>query len=416
LDLAYLYLYEKYQEFKYVMDSKLLVGLIAVISIVIVIYFVSCSGKGGSSVEVIEYPPFTIKKKNSYGSRFDINTNSRRDDSRSNYSIYYKDKEVVLPEILNKNTGVPGLWKAYILNDAPQPTLLVGSKSVYLITEENHQAKITPVSEGKSDFASFQWLDIQQGQPGHKEELYASDDTDKSCKYSGGRYLLVNRDVVLDIQTLSLFPFQIRGSQTNEFYSNHVIGFSPDHEKIVFMASKYVGEDQFAIVTCQYKTNDSRAILFNRTETRLHEPYEADSEWLSTYFEWIEVAPGSFELSKIQYETLPPWEGYFERQGKYALSPVKVEMLDVFANFIKEYLQIPDHDVRRSAYADQRNYNFNVGENEVKLSFLSGQTVYFSDSISDKDEEGCKKIFKRVGEAFNKKLRNGEYQSLFTSY
>lgn len=125
----------------------------AIVSIFGIFYFFSRKGRARSKVENINYPPFTIKKKNVYSTRYDINTANTVDNSRSYYSLYYQDQLISLPEALNQNTGVPGLWKVLILRDAPRPALLAGSKSVYLLTEAPDTYKITPVSEQHSDFA-----------------------------------------------------------------------------------------------------------------------------------------------------------------------------------------------------------------------------------------------------------------------
>ena len=139
------------------MSSKtILILLVVVLFLFGCFYLFSRKGKILNTVETFNQPPFTIKKKNRYGSRYDINTARRVDDSRSKYQVYYRDQLIAFPDALEKTTGVPGLWKAYILKDAPQPAILAGSQSLYLITQENEAYQIKPVIEQNSDFISFQ--------------------------------------------------------------------------------------------------------------------------------------------------------------------------------------------------------------------------------------------------------------------
>jgi hypothetical protein len=400
------------------MNSKTFQGLlIAIVSISGVLQFLSCIGGTKSSVETIEHPPFTIKKKNTYNKRYDINTNSRVNNSRSYYSIYYKDQTVSFPQNFNKNSGVAGLWKVYILKDAPQPALLAGSKSVYLIIEEEGNAKMIQISPESSDFGSIQWLDSENGQPGIKQEIYSSDDTSLDCQLSEGQFLLINKRTVLNIADLAVYHFEPVAPLDNGYSSSKVIGFSPDKDKIAYMGSKYERSYYYAIIVYNFKTGEVKTLPFDRNETRLIEAYEVAPDWLAKHFEWKQKDDGSYGLEKIQYDTPPNWEGHFGRGKWYSISPVKIEMLDIMANFTKEYLQLSDAEVKVKNYNGDIEYVFTVGENIVEINYLDKlNSVYFSDNISDKDEEGCIKIVREVGEAFNNELTQGKYQDLFTKF
>ena len=388
-----------------------------VIGLFILAYLFSRKVRPGSHEETISYPPFKKKKKNIYSSRYDFNTGRTVDDSRSYYSIYYKDKLLTLPEALNLNSGVPGLWKVLILKDALQPALLAGSKSVYLITESEDTCKITPLSEQESDFASFQWLDSQNGQPGAKQELYSTDDTNKDCQFSVSRFLLINRSVVLDVNDLSIHPVNINWDQTQGYSENNVIAFSPDKKSMVFMGSKYDGKDYYALLTHNFISNHTQALPFDRTETRLHEPYMPAQDWLNTYFSWKQNAEGHEVLEKRSLDLLPAWEGHFTMEQSYSVAPVKEEMLDSLAAFIKEHLHLQEADVTIQQYETGKEYTFNAGHHKLEITYLDNiQTVYLSPHILDKDEDGCREAIRGVGEAFNLVLRGGVYQGLFLGY
>jgi hypothetical protein len=89
------------------------------------------------------------------------------------YSIWHEGKPVEFPSALQTNTGLPFLWRVYALPDAPTPTLLAGSQSLYLIYIKDGQPVVEPVLEQSSDFASVQFLDSEGGQPGTFNEVFS---------------------------------------------------------------------------------------------------------------------------------------------------------------------------------------------------------------------------------------------------
>ncbi|MEM7369117.1 MAG: hypothetical protein AAF587_11000 [Bacteroidota bacterium] len=340
------------------------------------------------------------------------------DDSRSKYQLFYEDEAISFPEALSQNTGVSGLWKAYMLTDAPQPTLLAGSQSVYLITEENQAVNIRPISEQTSSFASLQWLDSLDGQPGIKEQVYATDDTGEECELTGGRFLLVNQTVVLDLKDLSIVPFQLRSSLTEDYSAMHVVAFSPDQRKIVYMGHIYQeSKDHYALLVYDFKTNEAQTIPFDRTETRLHDPFALSPMWLSTYFVWEDLSESGSHLQKQQLDSLSPWEGHFTREKSYSVSPAKPDMQEILANFAKDHLRLGDADVERETFGTDVRYSLSFGQSKLSISYLeSMETVYMSPHLLDEDEKTCIEVIQEVGTAFNTLLQKGEYQSLFTAY
>ena len=143
------------------------------------------------------------------------------------------------------------------------------------------------------------------------------------------------------------------------------------------------------------------------------------TDWFSSYFNWVEKADNSFELEKINLETPHNWEGHFGRSGNFSVSPTKDDMLDILGAFTKDYLQLSDSEVKIEMYGGKKEYSFTIGQSRAEISYQESRgSVYFSNHFTNKgnDEEACRKIIKEVGEAFNEKLREGEYQALFTSY
>ncbi len=383
-----------------------------------ILSFFGCDFQRSKKTAPFVYEKFTIKKKLTKSSWYDVNTASRRKSARTKYNIYYNDEEVILPSNLEKSTGVSGIWKVYMVTDAPQPTLLVGSQSVYLLTEENDKMKIIPVHEQTSDFASLQWLDVEDGQPGEKWKLYASDDTESDHVLEGGDYIFVNERVVLRISDLSLFPFPRIEKENNGFHSKHVIGFSPDKSKIVFMARKYDGQTyQYAHIVHDYRTHDIYNVHFDRNETRLHEPFNMPRSWFMEFFEWIKSEDGSHRLQCKTFDTLPLWEGMMTSSTGYSISPVKPEMVAVFADFLNKHLDFGTDDSLTKDSHGQYEYSLNYKGYRLEVSYFDEDgTVYFSDHFTEKVSEELNALIKSIGDAFNAELRNGMYQEYFTAY
>ncbi|MBC7776225.1 MAG: hypothetical protein H7246_12385 [Phycisphaerae bacterium] len=170
------------------------------------------------------------------------------------FSVKYKGKLVQVPgfdpnagsvmEAPSKPKPVEYFWQALFLKDSPRPAVIVGIHSMYLITEENDQAKIRPLHEQDGDFATYQWLDSDNGQPGAMNNIYLGDDSGASRFLSGGRYLMVNSRVVLDVQTLEVYPFDLITYEVLQKLHNYHAGnsfvaqFSPEKSQMVLIGNR----------------------------------------------------------------------------------------------------------------------------------------------------------------------------------
>ena len=127
-------------------------------------------------------------------------------DATSYFTVEHQGKPVSVPD--DPAPGKPAaFWQALFLKDAPKPAVLAGSFSMYLITDDNGQATAKLLNQQDNDNGKYQWLDSDNGQPGPLHENWLKDDSKSSRFLSGGRYLLVNKRIVLDIKTLDTYPF-----------------------------------------------------------------------------------------------------------------------------------------------------------------------------------------------------------------
>ncbi|PHN07849.1 hypothetical protein [Flavilitoribacter nigricans] len=385
--------------------------------------FSFCRGKNraNDSRVTVQNGPLTIQKDRVTERRFDMNRGGMVKSAYSKYRVFYRDQPIKFPDALQSNTGYASVWKAFVLEDAPRPAVIAGSQSMYLITEAGDSAAITPLSEQHSNFASVQWLDSENGQPGPKREIYISEDTSANLSLRGGEYLLVNELTVLRVSDLSLYPFRKSIDFTMGYYAGRARGFSPDRNWVVFDGSKDSEEryDKFiyALLAYNYRTNAAYAVPFDQTETRLYNTDHITTEWINTYFEWDKKTNGDEVLQLRKLDQLPNWQGIFTQSHSYELTPVKEDILPYFLDFVKKELELSDEAVALDAYGDYKPYRitkdsyvFSVGYME-KLNMVS-----FSKSFLGADDDGFKAIVERVGKGFDAELDQGKYQDLFLSY
>ena len=395
--------------------TLMLMGLLSLFSF--------CKGRGdhSQSVQTITTGPFTIQKRRIVEKRFDMNR-GRVKSAYSRYKILYGDQPVTFPAALQVNTGYASVWKAFTLTDAPQPAIIAGSQSMYLITEEAGAASIRPINEQNSSFASIQWLDSENGQPGPKQEIYISEDTSANLALTGGSLLLVNGNTVLQLSDLAMYPFSPNLDYTDGYYPSRVVGFSPSREDIVVVGSKQSPEryDKFiyALLVYNFRNNTVYPVPFDQTATRLYLPDYITAEWIDTYFSWQSNPDGNPVLVKKQLTTLPHWQGiYSQDQTSYQLTPVNEGIVPALMNYIRSELSLHENDIKVNTYGEYKTNEFKVGEFVFEVGYMSElNSVSFYKSFMGSDDESFKEILVRIGDGFNRELGAGKHQEFFTTY
>jgi hypothetical protein len=339
----------------------------------------------------------------------------------SKYEVLYKGQAVVFPSALEVNTGYSSVWKAFILEGAAQPAIIAGSQSMYLITEENGAVSLQPLSEQNSSFASLQWLDSENGQPGPKREIYISEDTLADYVLSGGKHLLVNQSTVLHLPDLTTYSFTRSMSLTDDYYATEVVGFSPDQEEIIFVGNKNSPEryDKFiyGLLVYNYKTNAAYAVPFDQTETRLYLPEYITPRWIDTYFEWDSVSGDRAVLKIRKPAQLPYWQGFYNWEFAYELNPVKADLQPILLDFIKAVFALKEEDIQVDSYGDYQPYRIQIADQQFSLGYMEDlKSLSFSRTFQTKDSEENRNIIRKLGDAFNQELAKGQYQELFTRY
>src|SRR6187431_3398239 len=171
---------------------KILIWLVVIVVIGVILFYVLRKAMGAETTSLhkeISYGPFVIQVDAISGKVYNFNNGGMSTQTNVSYSIWYEGKPVEFPSALQTNTGLPYLWMVYALPDAPAPTLLAGSQSLYLIYIKDGQPIVEPLIEQRTDFASVQFLDSEGGQPGTFMEVFSRGDTlgmDKLDTLKGG--------------------------------------------------------------------------------------------------------------------------------------------------------------------------------------------------------------------------------------
>ena len=170
---------------------------------------------------------------------------------------------------------------------------------MYLVYLKEGAPVVESILEQNHDFASVQFLDSQNDQPGPHLEFYAksnTDDLDQLDSLVGARYLLVSKRAVLDVQTRSIQRFNANNNDIGNYSfpsPDGALAFSPDRKNIVirgaFQSWNAVDEDlpdsERALVVYNYEQDSGYAVKFDDTALRLLSVDEMDFPWFEKFFE-----------------------------------------------------------------------------------------------------------------------------------
>ncbi|RFS17175.1 hypothetical protein [Emticicia sp. C21] len=404
---------------------KISVIIITILAIASIIIFNSFRTRVSSTIKNVAHGPFTIQMEKfstrSYNMNYGMVTNVS-----IKYSVLYKGNQVQFSKNLQNNTGYSHIWRVYILADAPTPTLIAGSQSLYLIREENGSVVVKPLDEQGYDFASLQFLDPDKGQPAKSFKVFMANDQDGDGKVDslkGGDYLLVNQHTVLHIPTLKKYVMNKNNNLVDNysFYNDAgAIAFSPDKKWIAFTGdfATYNTNDEpkyeNAIVVYNYERDKGYTVPFSKINTRLKNQFYINRTWFETYFEWIEQN-GVYTLQLKKLTKQPYWQGAYEDEGKvYEINYAKPEIQKTLIDFIlKRYNLSADTIKPGDEYSTDE---LNIMVNGLKLAVWyrkDDRQLIFMKNIYAPESEAYIPMIHEIGDAFNKALSEGKYQNHF---
>ena len=338
--------------------------------------------------------------------------------STSYFSIKYKGKPVLMPG--QKDSFY--FWQAFILQDAPKPTILAASQSMYLISEENGNAKAIAVNEQNNNFGKFQWLDSENGKPGEQREVYIKDDSKSSRNLAGGRYLLVNSNTILDVHSLQSYNIDINSYERVTALDNYnafdsrAVSFSPDKTQIIYIGYRRNptnNQSEYALVSINLFDNTAYAIPYDRTDTHLFSIWDATNLWIDTYFEWTNNKEGKQILALRKFNQLPYWQGRWGLEvpsgliKNYTLVPIEKTMTGTFMDFVKQEYEVSN--IKTKEISTQVITSFTIKNINLILYYNS------ADKSATLESEN-KELIKEIGERFEIELKKGKFQKDFSRF
>ena len=367
------------------------------------------------------YGSFTVRQVVRTGKTFNANYGMVHA-STTTYQVLYKGQPLV-PDDLASNTGLPGIWRVFHLPDAPKPALILGSQSLVLVTDEGALARVTPLHAQTNDFASVQWLDRFDGQPGVFRQVFSSDDVDTSAELSGGRFLAINGALVLDTRTLDILPFRDRSNVDGYVPSTgEILAVSPDTGQVVMMATTGydvadLPEEQ-ALVCFPLRGGRPYAIPFSMATTRLGGLSDATTEWVLDHFAWTADPSTGWRLGLRAFDSPPPRKGrlqYTRHQGyTYTLDGITGEMVAPLVDHIQAVLGLSPDNFRPADHGSIKYVWFSVNGIDYLVDHQvdAGRLEVRANDDRGRIDDRSSPVW-TIESSFNRLLGEGRFQDFF---
>lgn len=402
-----------------------MIGIITVVLIAVIGIWVKRQYFSAENiVKEFAHGPFVIRMESFTTSDFNMNYGRFTKHTNIAYTVLHNGKAVEFPSELQSNTGFSHLWRVYILQDAPTPTLVAGSQSLFMITAKGDSYEVKPMYIQSSDFIKFQWLDAINGQPGPAFELFMGDgrtSMEHPDTLKGGNYLMISKKHVLFVPTMEQFHFNVDNMKMVDNYDKDgdALAFSPDEKVIVFPGHFQTWNSQErpkyhnALMSYDFRKDEVRALPYSKNDTRLYRPENVNYNWFNTHFIW-DTSGNETVLKYNKPEKLALWQGYFNESSFY-LYPADSIMVEVLKQFILDYMKWTPKAVLTEKYHEYTGRVFQLGI-EKPIFYLVGNEdeVHLAPDLYEKTEDSTLVLIKKIGLAFNEVLKTGKYQEHFT--
>jgi hypothetical protein len=342
----------------------------------------------------------------------------------SDFEVRYRGTPV---KLIDGNAQVSRFSEAKFLEGAPRPAILASEAGTYLISEQNGQLSIEVLASATTDFATWQWLDGDNGQPAPPTNITVRDASAEPRWERGGHLLLLNRRVVLDVATLKHYPVVVNTDEILQKIGGYNAGneptraMSPARTQLLMIGNRYENTRfEYGLVVVDYATGRVYSVPFDRNALRFESVWDATPEWIARNFEWTRDKSG-IEHVQLRKDFKPsPWQGKLRGtrpRVDYLLYPTEPQVADEFYGYLQRAFgastaalpgssQLPN--TRVVAVSGSLFYLFyNASEKTLFLSAAGAPNADLSANY---------RLIEQIGQRFNTELAQGKYQNLFTEY
>lgn len=343
------------------------------------------------------------------------------------FRVLHNGKQVV-PAGTEPGRGGPW-WDARVIGGASQPALLLMEAGAVLLTEQQGQAHVQELAPRDGARSHWQWLDNPNGQPSALELVGIGHRPDHALHLTGGRWLNIFSQAVVDTQTLAVYRYKLNSTpvlnQLGRFYAadEPALAFSPGGTQFVALgARERPGESdiekrfEFALVAFDYANQQGTVLPIALKQWRLPNRQGIDTAFAQRVLGWRRGADGR-EQAYLRDDLPPqPWLGRLagrEMQSlSYSLQPALPSMRETLAKFLETEFGavIVPRDSVDVLEARIKDLTLSLGflrPAEQRLSlFHSGDWQRQAEAHA---------LIERVAERFNARLAAGQYQQHFVA-
>ena len=306
----------------------------------------------------------------------------------------------------------------------------------YLLYEADGQAKTLSLCASASH-APVDWLDQPAATMTSEVEYRSRDWFTQRQTLTGGRWLLLGDECVLDLQTLTLYPVDLsalRGDASVTLAREHLpVGLAPDQQSFVRVGwvdvhtPAYVSLGKvlnlivynFVNGTMTTLPVDRQQMRYNTQPTNYEQMDDINAAWLDHHFQWQRTRAGHDGL--VARPDFAPWPLRGWRIGtgpdmNYRLQPVKAEMLDKLARFLETEFQAKRLATDHSAESGSIHTTIDFQIGEVPITIAYDRDEYSTPNLGlwqSASTASTSSPVEEISQRFDALLQTGVYDALF---
>lgn len=268
--------------------------------LVLVSWLAALCGQGCAAAETLTVGPFAVEaveRKVGAGGFPNTSGNPFKRTPVTTYRVRHNGKPVAVPGT-GTDRGAPW-WEVRVLTGAPQPTLLLMETGAYLLTEADGRPHLEELAPRLSSHTEWQWLDAEAGQPGPKNIVGLAHRPGEPLELSGGRWLSVFGEIVLDVKTLAIHRYKLNSTEVldhlQRFYAagKPILVFSPGGTQFVVAGERdRPGESdldkrfEWALIAFDFARQQGTVFPIDLAAWRLQDWQEIDAAFARKMVAW----------------------------------------------------------------------------------------------------------------------------------